>query len=435
MLQQQQQQQSAQQPLIQQQQGISQQMLPIQALQLQVDEQLSGPIQNEANEIDRQIALLRKRRELIELQREVMQMDDTRYGRFDFRAFESMVNPFTGDDTYDIEKWFVDLENAFSVFHCAERDKLVAARSLINGTAKVFLRTISISSYEQLKAELIAEFQHAYSLNEVFQQLQTRKKKTEESLKHYVSVMVEIANRAPALPEQEIVEMIVDGFQDDSQMATILYGAKTIAELKEKLKRFCRTRTPVVVATPSTSKGAIPKQSYQVARTVANTVNISRPAANTSVATNANTNVSGIDMTTIRCFNCFKWGHFQSSCTAPKRPPNACFVCNEAGHVKSQCPRRAQPPNQMPAATNQLSAVDGIDEDWDEDPMEAEVRRLARQLEAKHLASVAFFRHLKCTDLFSYTALFDNGSPTSFIKRSWVPFKVTGDLIKTKYRV
>lgn len=125
--------------------------------------------QMEQVEIDPQIALLQRRRELLELQREVMQMEGNRYGRFDFRAFESMVNAFTGDDTYDVEKWFIDLENAFMAFQCNDRDKLVAARSLIKGTAKVFLRTIRIASYDELKAELITEFKHAFTTNEVFQ--------------------------------------------------------------------------------------------------------------------------------------------------------------------------------------------------------------------------------------------------------------------------
>lgn len=73
-----------------------------------------------------------------------------------------MVNEFTGDDTNDVEKWFIDLENAFLAFQCADRDKLVAARSLIKGTAKVFLRTIRVATYDELKVELTAEFRHAY---------------------------------------------------------------------------------------------------------------------------------------------------------------------------------------------------------------------------------------------------------------------------------
>lgn len=51
--------------------------------------------------LDRQLELLRKKREVMELQRELQQFDQR---RFDFVAFEAMVSPFTGDDSYDVNK-------------------------------------------------------------------------------------------------------------------------------------------------------------------------------------------------------------------------------------------------------------------------------------------------------------------------------------------
>lgn len=81
------------------------------------------------------------------------------------------MHKFTGDDAYDIKKWFDDLENAFVVFGCKNRDKFIAARRLMDGTAKMFIRTIRVSNYDELKKELITEFGHTYTLREVYQQL------------------------------------------------------------------------------------------------------------------------------------------------------------------------------------------------------------------------------------------------------------------------
>lgn len=78
-----------------------------------------------------------------------------------------------------------------------------------------------------------------------------------------------------------------------------------------------------------------------------------------------------------------------------------------------------------------------VEENWDDEPAddEAEVRRVARQLAARNMVSVAFFdKHCKCTKLISRVGFFDNGSPTSFVRRSTVPFEVTDKTIMTNYR-
>lgn len=93
----------------------------------------------EEAEIDRQLAVMRKKQELAELQR-ALQLNENR--RFDFVAFEAMITPFTGDDSYDVQKWFQDLEDAFEVFRCGERDKFIATRRSIQGTARVFVRGV-----------------------------------------------------------------------------------------------------------------------------------------------------------------------------------------------------------------------------------------------------------------------------------------------------
>lgn len=237
-----------------------------------------------------------------------------------------MANKFNGDDTYDVKKWFDDLDDAFAVFNCSESDKLVAARSLMEKTAKVWLRSARVSSYSDLKNQMLLEFGHTYTAYEVYHQLKSRTRKSDESLIHYVSCMVEIASHAP-LPETDVVDIIVEGLNDNSANVAMLYAAKTVAELKELLKRYeklFRVQTPAVqwpvVQPPAAqSKGAIPRYGTNAKQSINRTGSPS-------------TSASGVDTSEVRCYNCFKYGHFQSACQSPKRLPNSCFICGELGH-------------------------------------------------------------------------------------------------------
>lgn len=121
--------------------------------------------------------------------------------------------------------------------------------------------------------------------------MQAREKKPDESLKYYVAILVEIANHAPAISEQDVVDAIINGLRDNSKNVSILYGAKTIAELKESLKRFDHLSRAQVTEFGQ-SKGAISNQGQSVVRTVANTVASAKPAASVSA--------SNVDMATVR---------------------------------------------------------------------------------------------------------------------------------------
>lgn len=155
--------------------------------------------------------------------------------KMDFLSFEAMVHKFTGDDAYDIRKWFDDLQDAFVVFGCEDRDKFIAARRRMDGTAKIFIQTIRVNNYDDLKEELIVEFGHKFTLREVYQQLKERVwQSSKESLKRYVSVIIEIVNRAK-VPETDLVDIIIDGLNDRSGYVSMQYGARSIRELKEAL--------------------------------------------------------------------------------------------------------------------------------------------------------------------------------------------------------
>lgn len=123
-------------------------------------------------ELDRQIAIARKQMELMQLRSAIQQMD---LRRFNFNAFDGMVNKFSGDNAYDIKKWFQDMENAFALFDSRDSDKLMAARRAIEGTAATFLRSKQVLSYDEFKQLMLGEFEQKLTAREVYEQLEKRK--------------------------------------------------------------------------------------------------------------------------------------------------------------------------------------------------------------------------------------------------------------------
>ncbi|RYE22183.1 MAG: hypothetical protein EOP45_08580, partial [Sphingobacteriaceae bacterium] len=199
----------------------------------------------------------------------------------------------------------------------------------------------------------------------------------------------------------------------------MLYGATTINQLKVLMERYEKKRRVFVpvpvpgVYANTRSVGTLPKIKPAVGSPV------STAASNSASASTS----ASVDMSTIRCYNCFAYGHYQSGCTAPKRPHGSCFICAEVGHTRHSCPRKRKPdesPNAVAAAI-QLAAE------------EEEVRRLAAQLNHQNLVSVAFYEQNKCTELISRFALFDSGSPISTIRKSYVPF-VNDSRTLTKFK-
>lgn len=335
----------------------------------------------EVDRLNSEIAVLQKRREMLALNDGFDRLD---IKRFDFVAFEAMVHRFSGDDSYDMCKWFDDLDDAFSIFGCSEGDKFIAARRLLDGTAKLFLRTISVHTYDELKKELIQEFGKVFTMQEVFHQLKSRVLKPTESVKRYVIEMQEIAMRAK-IPESDLIDIIIDGLNDKSQHVAMLYSAKNMKEFKSLLDRYEKKRSAgSVKVSGNVAPASLPKSKWPINSAVA--------GKSTAVAKSADTQV--------RCFNCSQFGHYQGQCQMPKRPQNSCFNCAEVGHYHQDCPKKKRTVAAIGTAEDDISAP----------------------LDAFQLVSVAFLNQNKCTELIDCVSLFDTGSRNSFIQRSLVPF-------------
>ncbi|XP_068143490.1 uncharacterized protein [Drosophila tropicalis] len=225
-----------------------------------------------------------------------------------------MVARFSADTAYDVKKWLNDLEDAFEILQLNDRLRLVACRRMLEGTAAVLLRTVSVHSYEELKTILLREFGRSCSIEEVYHALRGRRIKAGEGCLRFAIEMQEIAMNAP-IPENELVDLIIDGLRDNSTRVGMLYSARTMAELKPLLERYERLRMQAAASRQSNSVKAQP----------------------TTTAVAPGNKSSGTVTSETRCFNCSGWGHYKSQC--PK-PPNSCFKCGIVGHSYKNCPSR-----------------------------------------------------------------------------------------------
>ena len=112
---------------------------------------------------------------------------------------------------------------------------------MLEGTAKILLRTINVYNYKGLKEALMSEFCRQYTMQEVYLQLRNRRLRPTESVRRYILEMQEIAARA-AVSEGELVDLIIEGLGDSSGAAGMLWTASTIGELKTLCERYERKR-------------------------------------------------------------------------------------------------------------------------------------------------------------------------------------------------
>lgn len=158
---------------------------------------------------------MKKKRELMQLQSKIEQLTQQQQQvpavrrLTDVRVIESMITKFTGDD-HEIRKWLRDLKDAFAM-------QFIACRRMLDGTAQVFARTITVNRYADLKAQPLHEFGRQRTVQEVYAMLRNRRLGSGESIHRYILDMQEIAMRSN-IPELELVDLIIEGLGDTLEM-------------------------------------------------------------------------------------------------------------------------------------------------------------------------------------------------------------------------
>ncbi|RLU26617.1 hypothetical protein DMN91_000413 [Ooceraea biroi] len=141
---------------------------------------------------------------------------------------------------------------------------------------------------------LIEKFVDILDSHAVHQELSRLKEISDESYQAYIYKMLEIAAQADVDTQSEI-QYIIEGIQDDASNKTVLHGAKTIRELKEKFIQY--------EAIKKEGKSRMKPKEKKTTR---------RDTSSTEAK---------------RCFNCGSRDHFGKAC--PMKDKGAkCFKCN-----------------------------------------------------------------------------------------------------------
>lgn len=210
---------------------------------------------------------------------------------------ESAFNEFSGTDFYPVLKWIQDFEEMAESIGLSDLRKYVVAKRKLKGLAKASLNTVRhVTNWNALKDFLVEEFYCRENSAVIHEQLRNRKKSATETVFEYYLVMRELGAKAD-LEAEAIISYTVNGISDGSAEKTVLYGAKTVDEFKEKLRIYQNIKN----SKPSSA-------------------NVHTPERNQNRA-------GGRDS-----------AYRQRSSTAEARRP-VCYKCQEPGHMMRECPK------------------------------------------------------------------------------------------------
>lgn len=385
-------------------------------------------------EINNEIARLEARERLLQI-RERVARAEADSSAFTQRAYkrkirltdvEPLVAAFTGDDNYSISKWLIDFESVLTSLSGDADDFYRMGRSLLKGTAAIYLRTIRATDWACLRTALIQRFHRQVTYYEVFEKLRARIRLPSESLLHYVTCMQEIAQFA-SVPEIELVSLIIAGLRDTTGYVSILAGASTVDNLIALIPAYERTvalsrttawpRSPHVTTHASQTTTRPAHQFTATQQPLRPTPSVSQPASvNVPSSTIRIDPAVALAKANMRCFNCSRFGHGQGECLQPRRMPGSCFTCGATDHMRANCPRRRFAAHVGgPSSHNNNQIIT-------EPPPEFDLADLTNAISEMPSVSVSFNIGLNnFSPSVNLDALFDTGSEISFVRQSALP--------------
>jgi len=232
-----------------------------------------------------------------------------------FKDVEDSVRTFDGSSNYPVERWIADFEDAAMLFEWSDMQKLIFARKLLKGTAKIFLQSEGVvKSWKKLKAILEDEFSSKTSSADLHRMLAARKMKKEESVQEYYLSIKELASRGN-IDKESVIQYVIDGIADEETNKILLYGAKDFADFKERLRTYERMKLA---------------QDRRTTRGKESTKNKGDSSKQEKKGTKESTN------RVLTCYNCGGSDHKANTCKY-KEQGKKCFKCNKFGHEALNC--------------------------------------------------------------------------------------------------
>lgn len=243
------------------------------------------------------------------------QVDNTM--AINFRDVEDALQKFGGLPYEDLDDWCINFEETSETCKWSDMQKFVFARRLMIGEAKGAIEATKtkIDSYAALKAFLKLEYKDESTFFDIHERLVKRKKTSKETYIEYMYAMMKMGKAK--IDDLSMVRYIVDGLHDDHRFKTTLYEAKTLEELKTKLKVFASTAAE---REPDNDRSS--KKSH-------NTKNRDKKQSNGGNNGNNKTK-------SLRCFNCGDANHKADECPH-KGQGRKCFNCDAFGHLAKDC--------------------------------------------------------------------------------------------------
>ncbi|CAH0551168.1 unnamed protein product [Brassicogethes aeneus] len=169
---------------------------------------------------------------------------------------------------------------------------------------------------------------------------------------------MEIAGQAE-VEKRAVIQYIIEGIDDDATNKSILYGATSIKQLKERFGQYENMRREMQGKAKSAERKGDGKSFQKKPATV---IEYAKPK---------------------RCFNCGETNHISADCPE-KQKGVKCFKCNEFGHIASKCPPKSEETIK-------------------------EINVVSRQGEQKYMKTVLIGQH-------KFAALVDTGSDLTFMR-------------------
>ncbi|XP_076642233.1 uncharacterized protein LOC143353023 [Halictus rubicundus] len=232
-----------------------------------------------------------------------------------FKDVEGSIPSFSGDDEISVRRWLEEFEDASALCGWTSVQKIIYAKRLLKGSAKIFMRHEKCDrSWASFKEALQEEFSQTVNSGMVHKKLMERRKKRDETYQEYVYGMLDIASHAK-VETDAVIQYIIDGIEDEEINKTILYGAGSIRVLKEKFRIYEIMKKNAKTKARFTGEKKMTVQSQQ---TSGRTRRCFTCGSRNHPSAECPTKDKGV-----KCFKCQEYGHFASKCTT-KVPVNVC---------------------------------------------------------------------------------------------------------------
>lgn len=302
--------------------------------------------------------------------------------RFHFSGLDRSEDP----KSMDVDSFIQKVNDHRQAEHMQESELMTKIQQLLRGPAADWYTHArrSIRTWSEFKQKLRGRFSNEDSIDDVWQQIYSKKQKHNEYTLRFIDQFVNLTNRLPdQLEDRVCVKYILNGIRPEIAKMARTAGIRTVEELisyvKENYGQNDRRDSRLNARFPLYSGNAMNNRSSNVkiealsenecddyeyvdeygecAQDYVNECNYSDPQEIMKINSQQNSHpqanktkqqkVKSIQSTTALyiCQFC-KGDHSYKNCPLPSdQRPRHCFICKSLQHIASACPKREQQSN------------------------------------------------------------------------------------------